>query len=80
MAVKRAACVTDGVVVLVAEYDEATSGPWLDAVKGDYDSVLIVDTAGIGWEEWQAGSLRPPAPTPDATWDGTGWAIPEPAE
>ena len=78
MALKNAACVAGGTVVNVAVYDEATSGPWLDAVTSDYDSILIVDEAGIGWEEYEPGKVRMPQPAPDCVWTGTEWDCPTP--
>jgi len=81
VALKTAALIRDSIVVNAAVYDEATSGPWLDAIRDDYDSVLIVDKAGIGWEEYEPGKLRTPAPTEDSTWDDDAgeWLIPEPS-
>ena len=34
---KSAVLIRNGAVVNVAAYDEDTSGPWLDAVRTDYD-------------------------------------------
>lgn len=74
---KSAALIRDGAVVNVAVYDEDTSGPWLDAVRPDYDEVRIVDTAGIGWTVEEDG-LRPPSPYPSWVWDGSAWVAPVP--
>lgn len=82
MALKTAACIRDGVVVNAAVYDEDTSAAWLAAIEAEYDSVLIVDQAGIGWEEYKKGKVRPTQPTDEATWDATNnvWIVPEPVE
>ncbi len=82
MGLKTAALIRDGIVENVAVYDEDTSQAWLDAVNDEWDSVLCVDVAGIGWEEYKKGKLRPPAPSPDCTWnDKAGvWDCPEPEE
>lgn len=75
---KHAACIRDGVVVNVGVYDEDTSGPWLDAVRADYDEVRIVDAAGVGWTV-ETDGLRPPSPYPSWSWDGAAWVAPVPA-
>ena len=75
---KSAALIRNGTVVNVAVYDEDTSGPWLDAVRTDYDEVRIVDDAGIGWTV-EADGLRPPSPFPSWSWDGAAWQPPTPA-
>ena len=72
---KSAALIRNGTVVNVAVYDEDTSGPWLDAVRTDYDEVRIVDAAGIGWTV-EADGLRPPSPFPSWSWDGAAWQPP----
>ena len=74
---KVAACIRDGVVVNVAEYDEDTSGAWLDAVRADFDEVRVLDAAAIGWTVEEEG-LRVPPPFPSWTWDGTAWQPPVP--
>ena len=78
MSLKIAAAIRDGVVVNASVYDEDTSAAWLAAVTPDYDSVLIVDEAGVGWEEYEPGHLRMPQPSPDCVWTGTEWDCPEP--
>ena len=75
---KSAALIRNAVVVNVAVYDEDTSGPWLNAVRPDYDEVRIVGTAGIGWTV-EADGLRPPSPFPSWSWDGAAWQPPTPA-
>jgi hypothetical protein len=76
-----AAVIDNGMVVNVAALstDVDYSG-WLDAMRADHDSVLIVPSAGIGWEEYKKGKLRPPAPSPECTWDDKAglWVCPEP--
>lgn len=49
MAIKYAACINNNIVVDVANYDEDNSKEWLEAVKSNYDKVLVVENAGIGW-------------------------------
>ena len=75
-----AAMVDDGIVTNVAALStDVDYTDWLKAVKAEHDSVLIVPAAGIGWEEYKKGKLRPPAPSPDCTWsekDGA-WSCPE---
>jgi len=80
MALKIAACVRDGIVVNAAVYDEDTSAGWLAAVKPQFDSVLIVDQAAIGWEEYKKGKVRMPQPSADCTWNETDgvWVFPDP--
>jgi hypothetical protein len=82
MGLKTAALIRDGIVENVAVYDEDTSKAWLNAVKPKWDSVLIVDVAAIGWEQYKPGKLRPPAPSPDCVWKETKgeWDCPEPEE
>ena len=75
---KSAALINNGTVVNVAVYDEDTSGPWLDAIRADYDEVRIVDDAGIGWTV-ESDGLRPPSPYPSWAWDGAAWVAPVPA-
>ena len=76
-----AAMIDDGVVVNVAALStENDYTDWLKAVKDAHDSVLIVEAAGIGWEEYKKGKVRPTQPGPDCTWsekDGV-WVCPEP--
>jgi len=80
MTLKTAAVIKSGVVVNVCVYDEESSGSWLAAVKAENDSVLIVDEAGIGWEEYKKGKVRPQQPSDDCSWDDTNgvWVCPEP--
>jgi hypothetical protein len=76
-----AAIIDSGVVVNVAALaSEVDHSAWLDAMRAEHDSVLIVDAAGIGWEEYEKGKVRPTAPSPDCTWnDNDGeWNCPEP--
>ena len=74
-----AAIIDDGVVVNVAALStENDYSGWLTAMKAEHDSVLIVPAAGIGWEEYEPGSLRPPSPYPSWTWDGSAWVAPVP--
>jgi hypothetical protein len=64
------AIIDDGVVVNVAALSTENDYTQLktDLAK-QHDSVLEVAEAGIGWEEYKKGKLRPPAPSPDCTWD-----------
>ena len=76
-----AAMVDGGIVTNVAALStEVDYSDWLKAVKAEHDSVLIVAAAGIGWEEYKKGKLRPPAPSPDCTWSEKDavWVCPEP--
>ena len=61
--IKIAACVKDGILVNTAVYDEETSQSWLEAVKSDYDEIIIADEAGIGWEVID-GEIIKPEPEP----------------
>jgi Ni,Fe-hydrogenase maturation factor len=78
MGLKTAALIRNGTVENVAVYDEDTSKAWLDSVKPKWDSVLIVDVAAIGWEEYEPGKVRMPQPGPDCVWTGDEWDCPEP--
>ena len=60
---KIAACVKDGIVVNTASYDEETSQSWLEAVKPDFDEIIITDEAAIGWEVID-GEIIKPEPEP----------------
>jgi hypothetical protein len=51
---KIALCIKDGVIVNTASYDEETSKSWLEAVKSDFDEIILVDE----------NALEPPAPEP----------------
>ena len=75
--IKIAACVKDGVIVNVASYDEDTSQSWLEAVKPDFDEIIIADDAGIGWTLEKDG-LRPPTPYASWTWNSSEWVAPVP--
>lgn len=75
MAILNAACIIDGEVVNVAVYDEETSVSWLAEAKKQFDKVLIVPHAGIGWKVTDEG-LRGPKPDEITTWvwdDDNGW-------
>ena len=72
MTQKIAACLVDGKVVNTAVFDTDISKEWLKAIKPNYDKVLIVETAGIDWEEYEVNKLRPPMPIEENknyTWD-----------
>lgn len=72
MTLKIAACIINGVVVNASVYDEDSSTAWLDAVKNNYDKILIVDRAATDWEEYEVDKLRSPMPVEegkDYTWD-----------
>ena len=58
MSLKVAACIIDNIVVNCAVYDEDLSLGWLNSIKNNYDKVLIVDRAGVGWEEYEPNKLR----------------------
>ena len=76
-----AAMVDGGVVVNVAALStENDYSAWLTAMKAAHDSVLIVPAAGIGWEEYKKGKVRPPQPNPDCSWDDKAavWVCPQP--
>ena len=69
---KYAAKIENGTVtqVIRGDADWATSrlgGTW----------VGVEDKVGRGWEEWQPGRLRPPAPFPSWEWDGADWKAPK---
>ena len=74
-----AAMVDGGVVTNVAALStENDYTDWLKDARTRHDSVLIVDAAGIGWEEYEPGKVRPPQPSPDCVWTGDEWDCPEP--
>lgn len=80
MTLKIAACIINGVVVNASVYDEDLSVAWLNAVKNNYDKVLITDRAATDWEEYEVNKLRPPMPVEegkDYTWDETSlsWKV-----
>jgi hypothetical protein len=61
--IKIAACVKDGIVVNTAVYDEDTSQSWLEAVKPDYDEIIITDEVGIGYTyDKDRDAFIPPKP------------------
>ena len=65
-----AARIVDGVVTQVivgsaAWASDRLGGVWLDSRT----------KVGVGWEQYEGG-LRPPAPFPSWSWDGTGWQPP----
>jgi hypothetical protein len=76
---KVLAIIDGGVVVNVAALSSENDYSALKAdLASKHDSVLEVAVAGIGWEEYEPGKLRMPAPSPDCVWDGTDWDCPEP--
>jgi hypothetical protein len=42
-----------------------------------HESVLEVETAGVGWEEYEPGKVRMPQPSPDCVWEDEAWVCPE---
>jgi hypothetical protein len=75
------AIIDDGVVVNVAALSTENDYTQLKAdLATQHDSVLEVAAAGIGWEEYVAGKVRPPKPGPDCTWNSKDavWVCPEP--
>ena len=74
-----AAFIVDGVVVNVGALStENDYVPMLALLADEYDSILIVPAAGIGWEEYEPGKVRPVQPGPDCVWTGEEWDCPEP--
>lgn len=72
MTLKIAACIVNGIVVNAAVYDEDSSIDWFNAVKNNYDKILIVNQASVNWEEYEVNKLRPPMPIEENknyTWD-----------
>jgi hypothetical protein len=63
--------IVDGVVVntSVRPDDAVAHAEWVAAVEPTVDSLLDVEVAGIGWELYAPGKVRPPAPSEEATWD-----------
>ena len=62
------------------------SGLVTQVIRGDADWaesrlggrwVGVESKVGQGWEEWQTGRLRPTAPFPSWTWDGSAWKAPK---
>jgi hypothetical protein len=77
------AMINGGLVVNVASVgpDRDYSQLKVDLAK-QYDSVLEVPQAGIGWEEYKPGKLRMPAPSPDCVWKEKAqeWDCPAPPD
>jgi hypothetical protein len=74
-----AAIIDGGVVVNVAALsDEVDYTGWLAAMRDQHDDVRLVAAAGIGWEEYEPGKVRPVQPGPDCVWTGSEWDCPEP--
>lgn len=69
---RYAAKVEDGLVVQVIRGDAAWAVSRLGGVW-----VGVEEKVGRGWEEWQPGRLRPPAPYPSWEWDGSKWKAPK---
>ncbi len=77
------AIIDGGTVVNVAALSTENDYTALkERLAAKHDSVLEVPVAGIGWEEYKPGKLRPPAPSPDCTWKETAkeWDCPPPPE
>lgn len=55
--------------ISVAPASAAEAEAWMAATSATVDHFLVVDSAGVGWEEYEAGRLRPPAPTSECVWD-----------
>ena len=75
------AIIDGGVVVNVAALSSENDYTALKAhLASRHDSVLEVAAAGIGWEEYVTGKVRPPKPGPDCTWNSKDavWVCPEP--
>jgi hypothetical protein len=69
---KVLALVQDGIVVNVAALSTENDYTQLKVdLATQYDSVLEVAIAGVGWEEYEPGKLRMPQPAPDCTWNAT---------
>lgn len=67
-----AAQVTDGRVTQVIVGTAAWASDRLGGVWQDSSTKV-----GIGWEQFEGG-LRPPAPFPSWSWDGSAWQPPTP--
>jgi len=66
---KVLALIDAGVVVNVAALSSENDYTQLKAdLAAMHDNVLEVATAGIGWEEYKPGKVRPPAPSEDCVW------------
>ena len=76
---KVLAIIDGGVVVNVAALSSENDYTQLKAdLTKQHDSVLEVATAGIGWEEYEPGTLRMPSPYPSWLWNGDEWEAPVP--
>lgn len=67
-----AARIVDGFVTQVIVGTAAWAADRLGGVWVDSPSKV-----GVGWQQFEGG-LRPPAPFPSWSWDGTGWQPPVP--
>ena len=76
--IKTALIVRDGVVVNAAVYHTVDSVGWLDLMRRNGATVIIVPehSAGIGWLVREDGSIVPPPPRPGLVWNGTEWRAP----
>jgi hypothetical protein len=77
---KVLAMIDGGVVVNVAALSSENDYSQFKAeLAKEHDNVLEVARAGVGWEEYEPGKLRPPAPSPECTWNSTtnDWDCPE---
>jgi hypothetical protein len=79
MGLKVAACIINGVVVNTAVYDESESQVW--AENTGYDKVIIVDSAAIGWVEYEPNKVRAVKPSDKHVWSEVeGWQLPKQEE
>ena len=69
---RYAAKIEDGLVTQVIRGDAAWAQSRLGGVW-----VGVEQKVGRGWEEWQPGRLRPPAPFASWGWDGKAWKAPK---
>ena len=70
-----AAMINDGIVVNVGALStENDYTEWLELARQEYDDVLLVEKAGVGWEVTPNG-LRPAVPDDTSwVWDAeNGW-------
>jgi hypothetical protein len=69
-----AAMINNGEVVNVGALStENDYSEWLESAKKEYDDVLLVTHAGIGWKVTDDG-LRPENPYPSWVWnENNGW-------
>jgi hypothetical protein len=73
------AIIDGGVVVNVAALSSENDYTQVKAhLASRHDSVLEVPAAGIGWEEYEPGKVRPPSPFPSWVWNGDEWEAPVP--